>query len=144
MSQRTNSTLRKKTRQIFLDSLEDYTWALCGKPVDMTLSGNASMGPTVDHIVPVAVDPDLEFVLTNLQLSHSLCNKRKYTKSAAAPIEGRYMKWAGQSVWLRWSDIINAYHWHGGVPYSDTSDHYVTFDDTGEIMSAVPHYGKRE
>lgn len=52
---------------------------ICGKPVDKSLSGLDPMGPTVDHIIPVARGghpADLD----NLQLAHRSCNRMKSDK----------------------------------------------------------------
>lgn len=45
---------------------------LCRKRVDMTLSGNDRMGPTIDHLIPVSAGGD--DVITNVRLAHRSCN----------------------------------------------------------------------
>lgn len=45
---------------------------LCSKRVDMTLSGNDRMGPTIDHLIPVSAGGD--DVITNVRLAHRSCN----------------------------------------------------------------------
>lgn len=45
---------------------------LCAKRVDMTLSGNDRMGPTIDHLIPVSAGGD--DVITNVRLAHRSCN----------------------------------------------------------------------
>lgn len=45
---------------------------LCRKRVDMTLTGNDRMGPTIDHLIPVSAGGD--DVLSNVRLAHRSCN----------------------------------------------------------------------
>lgn len=52
-----------------------FKCGICEKRVDMSLSGMDSMGPTIDHIVPISLGgwdtPD------NVQLAHRVCNMSK-------------------------------------------------------------------
>lgn len=48
---------------------------LCGKKVNMSLSGMHPRGPTIDHLVPLSADGD--DVLANVALAHRACNIRK-------------------------------------------------------------------
>jgi 5-methylcytosine-specific restriction endonuclease McrA len=54
---------------------------LCGKDVDLSLSGRHQRGPTIDHIVPVSLggtnDPE------NLALAHRDCNVKKSNRGVA-------------------------------------------------------------
>lgn len=57
---------------------DGYRCQLCRRMVDMSLSGNADLGPTRDHIIPVIVSMDDR--RTNIQLAHRLCNQQKADK----------------------------------------------------------------
>jgi 5-methylcytosine-specific restriction endonuclease McrA len=48
---------------------------LCGKPVDMTLSGRHPQGPTADHLVPVSCGGGDE--PHNVALAHRRCNVKR-------------------------------------------------------------------
>lgn len=48
---------------------------LCGREVDMRLSGMLPDGPTIDHIVPLSISRD--DTRPNVQLAHRACNVRK-------------------------------------------------------------------
>lgn len=58
---------------------------ICGRKVDMTLSGNAKWGPTIDHLIPVKPksgpagtnDPE------NLALAHRYCNTSRGNRGHA-------------------------------------------------------------
>ena len=56
---------------------DNYRCHLCGKRVDMALSGRHPQGPTADHLIPVAHgggdDPH------NVALAHSRCNIKRST-----------------------------------------------------------------
>lgn len=54
----------------------DGICALCGKPVDLTLSGMDKWGPTADHILEVCEDGQ-KLDPANGQLAHRTCNVRK-------------------------------------------------------------------
>lgn len=45
---------------------------LCGKVVNLRLSGTDRLGPTVDHLVPIAAGGKDE--LANVRLAHRSCN----------------------------------------------------------------------
>lgn len=73
---------RRRARKLGLP-FEPYTLAeiaardhehccLCGDPVDMTLSGLETWGPTIDHVTPISNGgPDTR---RNVQLAHRRCN----------------------------------------------------------------------
>ena len=48
--------------------------ALCGRPIDYTLSGRARWGPTVDHTYSIATHPGLAFDPSLLRIAHRQCN----------------------------------------------------------------------
>lgn len=52
---------------------------LCGKPIDLTLSGRHPDGPTLEHLIPVdrGGSPDDPM---NLGVSHQRCNSAKGKK----------------------------------------------------------------
>jgi hypothetical protein len=47
----------------------------CGLKVNMFMSGNARMGPTIDHVIPISVSHDDR--RTNVQVMHRACNEVK-------------------------------------------------------------------
>lgn len=51
------------------------TCHLCGKPVDMSLSGRHPLGPTADHLVPVSCGGGDE--PHNVALAHRRCNVKR-------------------------------------------------------------------
>ena len=56
----------------------DSTCHLCGGVVDMTLSGQDQLGPTVDHLVPLSAGgADCS---TNVALAHRACNTKRGTR----------------------------------------------------------------
>lgn len=50
---------------------------ICHRPIDYTLPHSDPMSFEVDHIIPVAIRPDLKYEPTNLQASHRICNRVK-------------------------------------------------------------------
>lgn len=52
---------------------------ICGKPVDKSLPGTDPMGPTIDHIIPIAKGGHPADI-SNLQLAHRCCNRQKSDK----------------------------------------------------------------
>lgn len=52
---------------------------ICGKPVDKSIKYPDPMSPTIDHIIPVALNGD-PVALENLQLAHRCCNRMKSDK----------------------------------------------------------------
>lgn len=75
---RSSSWNRKRDRII----RENNYCFICGDVVDKDLPGNDPMGPSIDHLIPVAKggtdDPE------NLYLAHLLCNKSRGTKDIDA------------------------------------------------------------
>lgn len=53
---------------------------ICGKPIDMTLSGRAPMGPTVNHRRALVLGGK-PYDLDNLEPAHNRCN------AGAGPLE---------------------------------------------------------
>lgn len=51
---------------------------LCGKRVNMSLPGTDRMGPTVDHLLPIAAGGLDE--LANVRLAHRSCNCSRGTR----------------------------------------------------------------
>ena len=58
-----------------------FNCGLCGKMVDMSLSGMDRWGPTIDHVVPLIVSMDDR--RSNVQLAHRFCN---LSKGARVPV----------------------------------------------------------
>ncbi len=61
---------------------------ICGLLVNKRLSGRHPLGPTVDHIIPVAKGGPL-YALANLQLAHRRCNEQKGSSRAIPPRRGK-------------------------------------------------------
>ena len=76
-------------RQRVLDE-EDICW-LCRQPVDKTLSGKTSWGPSVDHRVPRSKGGTND--RSNLSLAHTGCNSRKKDKLTAPQPRRRSRNW---------------------------------------------------
>lgn len=55
------------------------TCGICGREIDMSLPGTDPMGPTVDHIIPIAKGGHPADI-NNLQLAHRSCNRLKSDK----------------------------------------------------------------
>ena len=74
--------LRDSTRYTLWEIAErdDFTCGVigndgCGLKVNIFLSSNARMGPTIDHVVPISVSMDDR--RANVQLMHRACNEAK-------------------------------------------------------------------
>jgi 5-methylcytosine-specific restriction endonuclease McrA len=50
---------------------------LCGGVIQFGLRRNHPLGPSLDHIIPVSVRPDLAHEPANLRPAHYGCNARK-------------------------------------------------------------------
>jgi 5-methylcytosine-specific restriction endonuclease McrA len=48
---------------------------LCGEGIDPTLSGRDRMGPTLDHVIPLAEGGEHSYA--NVAAAHRSCNSRK-------------------------------------------------------------------
>lgn len=57
---------------------------ICGRPVDTSLPATDPMGPSADHIIPV-VDGGSN-AMSNLRLTHLLCNMRRNKYASASGI----------------------------------------------------------
>ncbi len=75
--------LFEKNRRTILATQE--VCGICGKPVDKTLKAGDPFAPVVDHIIPWDVSHDCS--LSNLQLAHASCNRRKSDKIPQASTE---------------------------------------------------------
>ena len=49
---------------------------VCGVVINLYLPYTHRMSWTLDHVVPVAIRPDLAFDVTNLRPAHSACTQR--------------------------------------------------------------------
>lgn len=66
---------------------EEDTCHVCGLPVDKTLSGRHPLGPTVDHLVPVAAGGTHD--RANLRLAHARCNNQRQAPGVTRPARAR-------------------------------------------------------
>ena len=64
--------------------LTQDTCALCGKPVDKSLTFPHPLSPTVDHIIPIDKGGHPS-AIENLQLAHLACNLKKRDRVSLAP-----------------------------------------------------------
>lgn len=55
----------------------ETTCAICGKPVDFTLTHPHPLSPSLDHIIPISKGGHPSDI-DNLQLTHFCCNRQKY------------------------------------------------------------------
>ncbi len=62
------------------------TCALCGGIVDKTLKAPDPMSASIDHIIPVSRGGHPSD-MSNLQLTHRVCNRRKGTKIITDKVE---------------------------------------------------------
>lgn len=67
---------RRNSRKILISQ---SICAICGRPVDKELKAPDPMSPTIDHIIPVSKGGHLTD-LSNLQLTHRVCNLAKRDK----------------------------------------------------------------
>lgn len=56
---------------------EEHVCHICGRPVDKTLSGRDPLGPSIDHLIPVAAGGTHD--RANLRLAHQRCNNQRQT-----------------------------------------------------------------
>lgn len=70
----------RRARKRAIASL-DHMCAICGKYIDVDLPAFNPLAVEVDHIVPRSRGGSL-YDLSNLQLTHSQCNRRKGAKMA--------------------------------------------------------------
>ncbi|MFD4474685.1 HNH endonuclease [Streptomyces sp. NPDC058471] len=54
---------------------DNYCCGICDGVVPVTISGAEYYGPTIDHVVPLAMGGD--DTRGNVQLAHRVCNSRK-------------------------------------------------------------------
>lgn len=74
----THQAAFEKNRKIVIASSE--VCAICGQPVDKSLRFPHPLSASVDHIIPIAKGGHPS-ALTNLQLTHLICNQVKGSKA---------------------------------------------------------------
>ncbi|TSD95041.1 HNH endonuclease [Skermania sp. ID1734] len=60
---------------------------LCGKPIDQQLDRRHPMSFTLDHVVPLSVDPSRSHDPANLRPSHRRCNGRRGKDPSYCPVQ---------------------------------------------------------
>lgn len=70
--------LRARARRTY-----DICW-LCGAPIDKDLAYPHPGSFTIDHVVPVAIDPSLAYSWDNIRAAHASCNIRRQTGRVAS------------------------------------------------------------
>lgn len=68
---------------------------LCGQPINPDLPAGHPGSFEVDHIIPFAIAPHLEYDLDNLAGAHRICNARKGVggKNATPPVLKTSQEW---------------------------------------------------
>ena len=74
-ARRVANTVGGRYRLTDVAERDQHTCHLCGKRVDMALSGLDPMGPTADHLVPVSCGGGDE--PHNVALAHRRCNVKR-------------------------------------------------------------------
>ena len=75
---RTHPKLRDDMRRRVFAMSSGYC-AICGKPIDLSLSSGSDLSPELDEIVPVSRGGS-PYDIDNLQVVHRICNRRKSNK----------------------------------------------------------------
>lgn len=79
-----NRVAFEKNRKKILASCD--VCAICGQPVDKSLKAPHPLSPAIDHIIPLAKGGHPSDI-SNLQLTHRVCNDRKHDKINAPGYE---------------------------------------------------------
>ncbi len=77
---------RRRKREFIASVPPVCSWPLCpvpGRMVDVTLSGNHPLGPTIDHVHPTSKGGDF---WTGWALTHRRCNQQKGDRLTPRPI----------------------------------------------------------
>ena len=59
-----------------IKATEPSCW-LCGRPIDPNLTWPHPFSFSIDHVQPVIIRPDLEYVASNCRASHLRCNQKR-------------------------------------------------------------------
>lgn len=102
----------KAARKAFITSLREQHGRyapchICNQPVDLDISGDLPVGPTVDHIESVEKRPDLRLSMDNLALAHRACNRDKQRRERRSG-RPRLTATATSNV-----------DWYGGIEHRD-------------------------
>lgn len=90
MADELKSARWKKLCARLRQTLPPVCW-ICGKPIDLLLSGRDPRGFSLDHVVPRSIDPSLTFVESNLRPAHMGCNAKR---GNTAQIVNSSRKWS--------------------------------------------------
>ena len=74
-ARRVANTSGERYRLSEIAARDRHVCHLCGRPVDMSLSGKHPLGPTADHLVPVSCGGGDE--PHNVALAHRRCNVKR-------------------------------------------------------------------
>lgn len=98
---------RKSTRQFAKDKkrfreqcARDHApcW-ICGQPIDYTVAPNATDDSfNLDHLIPVARDPSVQFDPAGFRASHASCNRERGAADPYRPIGQLSRAWAADDL----------------------------------------------
>lgn len=66
---------------------------LCRQPIDYSAADGHPDAFTVDHIIPLSIDPSLAEVWTNLDAAHAACNKSRGNRNPKPSIGNGPRQW---------------------------------------------------
>lgn len=64
---------------------------ICGYDIDLSISGREPLGWTLDHLKPVASNPELALDPSNLRPAHNDCNVKRW--NSGDPVVNQSQSW---------------------------------------------------